>query len=52
MFDTFKSGFCDSDESFQAKLRLNPLYDYAARNWGSHAQTGSAEVGLLLLHSC
>jgi len=35
-FDIFESGFCASDEEFETRLRLNPLYDYAARHWGHH----------------
>ncbi|KAH0565262.1 hypothetical protein GP486_001343 [Trichoglossum hirsutum] len=36
-FDTFETGFCATDGEFEARLELNPLYDYAARNWGHHA---------------
>jgi hypothetical protein len=32
LFDNFATGFCRTDEEFKARLRLNPLYDYAARN--------------------
>lgn len=35
-FDIFGCGFCRSDEEFDARLQSNPLYDYAARNWGHH----------------
>ncbi|MCJ1255063.1 hypothetical protein MMC24_002879 [Lignoscripta atroalba] len=35
-FSTFQSGFCASDEEFEARLQSNPLYDYAARHWGHH----------------
>ena len=31
-FDTFETGFCRTDEKFEARLQWNPLYDYAARN--------------------
>ncbi|KAH0542764.1 hypothetical protein FGG08_002903 [Glutinoglossum americanum] len=41
--NTFATGFCLTDEEFEGRLRLNPLYDYAARNWGYHAQTASME---------
>jgi ankyrin repeat protein len=37
-FDTFKSGLCPTDEEFEARLRKNTIYDYAARNWGDHAR--------------
>ena len=43
--DVFDSGRCPSDEDFEARLRSNPLYDYAARHWGCHARAASAEVG-------
>jgi hypothetical protein len=36
-FDTFESGYCQTDEAFEEKLQLHPLYDYAAQNWGHHA---------------
>lgn len=34
----FGGGFCDTDDSFEARLSANPFYDYAARNWGHHAR--------------
>jgi hypothetical protein len=45
-FNVFKSGMCLTDDEFEEQLRLNPLYDYAARNWGHHARETSI-VGLL-----
>ncbi|EEU38844.1 uncharacterized protein NECHADRAFT_11175, partial [Fusarium vanettenii 77-13-4] len=36
--DDFESGFCPSDDEFQERLRLNPLYVYAAKAWGHHAR--------------
>ena len=47
-FDAFETGFCPTDEEFEARLRLNPLYDYAARNWGHHVRTASTEVVTLI----
>src|SRR5205807_6142727 len=47
-FDTFDSGFCQTDEEFESRLELNPLYDYAARNWGHHAHTVQIELELLI----
>jgi hypothetical protein len=35
-FDIFKSSVCASNKKFETRLRLNPLYDYAARHWGHH----------------
>ncbi|KAF2179509.1 hypothetical protein K469DRAFT_300743 [Zopfia rhizophila CBS 207.26] len=43
-FDTFESGFCLTDEEFEARLRSNALYDYAARNWGYHAHATKEEM--------
>lgn len=40
-FDVFESGFCLSDQDFEDRLRLNPFYDYAARNWGHHIREAS-----------
>ncbi|KAJ2988192.1 hypothetical protein NUW58_g4110 [Xylaria curta] len=37
-FKAFKSGFCPTDDKFEERLHLNPLYDYAAQNWGHHAR--------------
>src|SRR5271170_209685 len=48
-FHTFESGFCQTDKEFEKRLQLNPLYDYAARNWGHHARAASTEVEKLIL---
>jgi hypothetical protein len=37
-FDVFGSGFCQSDKEFERRLQSNPLYGYAARNWGNHCR--------------
>lgn len=37
LFDNFESSFCLTNEEFEERLQLNPLYVYAARNWGYHA---------------
>src|SRR5277367_3953063 len=47
-FDAFAAGFCQTDEDFEARLRLNPLYDYAAGNWGYHARAASVDVVQLI----
>lgn len=31
------SGFCNSDDEYESRLRRNPFYSYAAQNWGHHA---------------
>jgi hypothetical protein len=49
LFDIFESGFCVTDEEFEQRLRLNRLYDYAARNWGHHVRAASIEAEELVL---
>src|ERR1700722_14607775 len=48
-FDIFQTGFCLTDEDFKARLRLNLLYDYTARNWGYHVRAASIEEEQLIL---
>ena len=48
-FGVFKSGFCQPGSEFEDRLWLNPLYDYAANNWGHHARAASAEVTQLII---
>jgi Ankyrin repeats (3 copies) len=40
-FRVFESGFCQTDNEFEKRLRSNYLYDYAAHNWGHHARETS-----------
>jgi ankyrin repeat protein len=40
-FSVFESGFCQTDNEFEERLRSNPLYHYAARNWGHHARSST-----------
>ncbi|KAJ3486515.1 hypothetical protein NLG97_g6599 [Lecanicillium saksenae] len=40
-FNVFGSGSCQTDAEFEERLQINPLYDYAAHNWGHHALKGS-----------
>ncbi|KAH8125152.1 ankyrin repeat protein [Trichoderma asperelloides] len=42
-FDTFSQGVCSTYESFKDRIQSNPLYSYAAQNWGHHARNS---VGL------
>jgi hypothetical protein len=49
LFDVFETGFCATDKEFEARLQLNPLYDYAARNWGYHAYAALTDVDSLTL---
>jgi hypothetical protein len=48
-FDCFQTGFCLTDEDFEARLRLNLLYSYTARNWGYHVRAASIEEEPLIL---
>ncbi|KAI0817992.1 hypothetical protein GGR55DRAFT_685440 [Xylaria sp. FL0064] len=34
----FASGYAGTDEEFDRRLSLYPLYDYAAHNWGHHVR--------------
>ena len=36
-YSGFGDGHCSTDTLLEDRLRLNPLYDYAARYWGKHA---------------
>ncbi|KAH0555888.1 hypothetical protein GP486_006166 [Trichoglossum hirsutum] len=40
-FDEFESGPCQTNFELGERLRSNPFYDYAARNWGHHAREAS-----------
>jgi ankyrin repeat protein len=48
-FDAFEIGFCLTNHEFEARLQLNPLYGYAALNWGHHARESPIQVGQLIL---
>jgi ankyrin repeat protein len=48
-FDAFEIGLCPTDHEFKVRLQLNPLYDYAARNWGHHARESPIQMGQLIL---
>lgn len=37
-FNSFKRGFCQTDDEFKERLQLNQFFEYAARNWGHHAR--------------
>ena len=43
-FRVFEGGFCETSSEFEDRLQRNPLYDYAARNWGYHACLALTEV--------
>jgi hypothetical protein len=40
-FSVFESGFCQTDDEFEKRLRLYKLYNYASQNWGYHAREAS-----------
>jgi hypothetical protein len=48
-FDAFNTGYYMTDKEFKVRLRLYPLYDYAAQNWGYHAHAVSIEAEHLIL---
>jgi ankyrin repeat protein len=43
-FDAFATGACHTDADFERRLRMHPLYQYAARNWGHHASRAGPAV--------
>ena len=43
-FSAFANGSCLEDVEFEARLRSNQLYDYAAHNWGHHAREAARAV--------
>jgi hypothetical protein len=49
-FNAFETGFCLTNKEFEVRLRLHPLYMYAAQNWGHHAHAASTKVEQLTLN--
>lgn len=45
-FGVFKCGYCQSDAEFEERLKANPLFHYAAHNWGHHAFISPQEGGM------
>ena len=43
-FNIFESGYCQTFNEFEERLKSNPLYEYAARNWGHHAREALVEL--------
>ena len=43
-FDNFTSGPSSDDESFEDRLAVNGLLDYAARYWGAHSGQADAQI--------
>lgn len=48
-FDAFNSGACKSRESFDRRLEMNPLYEYASTNWGDHVSLALIEMEPILI---
>ncbi|KAH7019861.1 hypothetical protein EDB80DRAFT_759906 [Ilyonectria destructans] len=52
-FVAFESGICQSYEEFEQRLQSNPLYNYAAKNWGRHAhQTATLPRNIMEFLEC
>ncbi|KAK2812205.1 hypothetical protein FQN50_001563 [Emmonsiellopsis sp. PD_5] len=49
-FDQFSAGYCCKDDQFEARLKSNVLYDYAARYWGHHAHQAPELADNLMLN--
>jgi len=47
-FENFEIGPCGTDYQFEQRQHGNPLYDYAARNWGHHARLASVSAPEIL----
>ncbi|KAF5020231.1 hypothetical protein F66182_7748 [Fusarium sp. NRRL 66182] len=48
-FATFGCGPCPSTSVLKHRIEQNPLYDYAARNWGHHARASCSKPRKLIL---
>jgi ankyrin repeat protein len=48
-FKAFETGISHTNKDFEARLKSNILYAYAAQNWGHHARMSSIEGGKLIL---
>ncbi|KAJ9270260.1 hypothetical protein DTO212C5_3754 [Paecilomyces variotii] len=47
-YDSFESGCCETLEDYEERCRRCPLYNYAASNWGLHAQRQHLDHEILL----
>jgi hypothetical protein len=43
-FEVFRSGYCNDDKQMEVQLQKNPLFQYAAQNWGNHARGGAESM--------
>ncbi|CAI7569589.1 unnamed protein product [Penicillium manginii] len=48
-FNAFATGLCYTDETFEARLKSNALFLYAACNWGHHTREASYELNETVL---
>jgi ankyrin repeat protein len=46
-FNQFQSGACLTDKELEERRQENPLYDYAAQNWGHHARQAALPNGII-----
>ncbi|KAF3925690.1 Ankyrin-1 [Arthrobotrys entomopaga] len=49
LFNRFEQGCCEKYEEFEERLEQNPLYEYAAQNWGYHVLDASLQQAQLIL---
>ncbi|GMG37995.1 unnamed protein product [Aspergillus oryzae] len=47
-FDTFGSGICKTDDDFEKRLLLYPLYDFAAVFWAHHVRSSRVDMEELI----
>ncbi|UKZ50022.1 hypothetical protein TrVGV298_004279 [Trichoderma virens] len=47
-FREFESGYCNTDDEFQQRIQLYPLYEYAANHWGFHSRAAPEMQPLIL----
>ena len=43
-YKDFESGSCLTIDEYLKRLRIYPMFDYAAKNWGHHCRTTSMEL--------
>ncbi|VBB75925.1 Putative protein similar to ANR50 of Homo sapiens [Podospora comata] len=47
-FTVFETGFCTTEHKLEERLQSNPLYHYAARNWGHHARKAATSSQVVI----
>jgi ankyrin repeat protein len=48
-FDTFQSGRCESDETFEKRIAENGFFDYSTRHWSEHVRPVQNTISSLAL---